>query len=66
MSLKLKVKPAKPAHTGVISSHGNKRPCVFKAKPASKSIAICPTNKLKRLIAEWIEGMEVVEVASYF
>merc|ERR1712151_647156 len=48
LSLKLKKKPATPARKGV--NPFTKEPCVFKAKPASKTVKAFPMKKLKELI----------------
>merc|ERR1711918_12900 len=48
LNLKLKSKPAKPARKGV--NPFTKEPCVFKAKPASKTVRVLPMKKLKNLI----------------
>merc|ERR1711904_316156 len=48
LNLKLKVKPAKPARKGV--NPFTKEPCVFKAKPASRTVKIYPMKKLKEAI----------------
>merc|ERR1719473_2399696 len=45
LNLKLKVKPAAPARKGV--NPFTKEPCVFKAKPASKTVRALPMKKLK-------------------
>ena len=47
-SLKLKKKPARPARKGV--NPFTKEPCVFKAKPASKTVRALPMKKLKEMI----------------
>merc|ERR1712076_269742 len=46
--LKLKKKPARPARKGV--NPFTKEPCVFKAKPASKTVRALPMKKLKEMI----------------
>merc|ERR1711879_81724 len=48
LNLKLKKKPARPARKGVNPS--TKEPCVFKAKPASKTVRALPMKKLKEMI----------------
>merc|ERR1712167_431778 len=48
LNLKLKVKPATPARKGV--NPFTKAPCVFKAKPASKTVKVLPMKKLKELV----------------
>merc|ERR1719213_989330 len=48
LKLKLKVKPATPAREGV--NPFTKEPCVFKAKPASKTVRALPMKKLKQLV----------------
>merc|ERR1712100_86233 len=48
INLKLKVKPASPARKGV--NPFTKEPCVFKAKPASKTVKGFPMKKLKEMI----------------
>merc|ERR1712187_1109347 len=48
LNLKLKLKPATPARKGV--NPFTKEPCVFKAKPASKTVKAFPMKKLKELI----------------
>ena len=47
---KLKKKPARPARKGV--NPFTKEPCVFKAKPASKTVRAFPMKKLKEMIKE--------------
>merc|ERR1719361_664008 len=44
----LKKKPARPARKGV--NPFTKEPCVFKAKPASKTVRALPMKKLKEMI----------------
>ena len=46
--MKHKSKPATPARKGV--NPFTKEPCVFKAKPASKTVKAFPMKKLKELI----------------
>merc|ERR1712185_247058 len=48
LNLKLKVKPATPARKGV--NPFTKEPCVFKAKPASKTVRALPMKKLKTMV----------------
>merc|ERR1740138_1759561 len=48
LRMKLKKKPAKPARKGV--NPFTKEPCVFKAKPASKTVKAFPMKKLKEMI----------------
>merc|ERR1711866_16779 len=48
LNLKLKQKPATPARKGV--NPFTKEPCVFKAKPASKTVKALPMKKLKTLV----------------
>merc|ERR1712070_945520 len=48
LNLKLKKKPATPARKGV--NPFTKEPCVFKAKPASKTIKAYPMKKLKEAL----------------
>merc|ERR1719439_213211 len=48
LNLKLKVKPATPARKGV--NPFTKEPCVFKAKPASKTVRALPMKKLKAMV----------------
>merc|ERR1712050_454139 len=48
INMKLKKKPAMPARKGV--NPFTKEPCVFKAKPASKTVRAFPMKKLKELI----------------
>merc|ERR1712057_113460 len=48
INLKLKVKPASPARKGV--NPFTKEPCVFKAKPASKTVKGFPMKKLKAMV----------------
>merc|ERR1712066_343940 len=45
LNLKLKSKPARPARKGV--NPFTKEPCVFKAKPASKTVRVLPMKKFK-------------------
>merc|ERR1712176_252722 len=48
LNLKLKKKPATPARKGV--NPFTKEPCVFKAKPASKTVRCLPMKNLKEMI----------------
>merc|ERR1711862_126959 len=48
LNMKLKKKPATPARKGV--NPFTKEPCVFKAKPASKTVRALPMKKLKEMI----------------
>merc|ERR1719356_1044254 len=48
LNLKLKSKPATPARKGV--NPFTKEPCVFKAKPASKTVKALPMKKFKELV----------------
>merc|ERR1711976_136876 len=48
LNLKLKKKPARTAKKGV--NPFTKEPCVFKAKPASKTVRALPMKKLKEMI----------------
>ena len=48
LDLKLKKKPARPARKGV--NPFTKEPCVFKAKPASKTVRCLPMKKLKVML----------------
>merc|ERR1719482_170643 len=48
LNLKLKKKPATPARKGV--NPFTKEPCVFKAKPASKTVRALALKKLKEAI----------------
>merc|ERR1712130_251926 len=47
LNLKLKSKPATPARKGV--NPFTKEPCVFKAKPASKTVRALPMKKTERV-----------------
>merc|ERR1712014_355270 len=47
-ALNLKSKPATPARKGV--NPFTKEPCVFKAKPASKTVRALPMKKVKELV----------------
>merc|ERR1719379_2008584 len=48
LKLKLKKKPATPARKGV--NPFTKEPCVFKAKPASKTVRVIAMKKIKEAI----------------
>merc|ERR1711982_115980 len=48
LNLKLKKKPATPARKGV--NPFTKEPCVFKAKPASKTVRVLPMKKFKEMV----------------
>merc|ERR1711903_127564 len=48
LNLKLKKKPATPAKKGV--NPFTKEPCVFKAKPASKTVRALAMKKLKEMV----------------
>merc|ERR1719359_532971 len=48
LNLKLKKKPATPARKGV--NPFTKEPCVFKAKPASKTVRALAMKKMKTMI----------------
>merc|ERR1712124_70990 len=48
LNMKLKKKPAQPARKGV--NPFTKEPCVFKAKPASKTVRTLPMKKLKQMV----------------
>merc|ERR1719463_1012869 len=48
LNLKLKSKPATPARKGV--NPFIKEPCVFKAKPASKTVRALPMKKFKAMV----------------
>merc|ERR1712176_98582 len=48
LNMKLKKKPAPPARKGV--NPFTKEPCVFKAKPASKTVRALPMKKFKELV----------------
>ena len=45
LNMELKKKPASPAKTGI--NPFTKEPCVFKAKPASKTVKVHAIKKLK-------------------
>jgi len=48
LNMKLKKKAASPARKGV--NPFTKEPCVFKAKPASKTVRILPLGKFKQMV----------------
>merc|ERR1712137_898773 len=48
LNLKLKKKPATPARKGV--NPFTKEPCVFKAKPASKTVRVLAMKKFKEMV----------------
>merc|ERR1712113_640161 len=48
LNLKLKKKPATPARKG--ANPFTKEPCVFKAKPASKTVRALAMKKLKEMV----------------
>ena len=48
LNMKLKKKPARPARKGV--NPFTKEPCVFKAKPASKTVKCLPMKKFKEMV----------------
>merc|ERR1711877_4073 len=48
LNMKLRKKPAQPARKGV--NPFTKEPCVFKAKPASKTVRALPMKKLKEMV----------------
>merc|ERR1711953_1257693 len=48
LSMKLKKKPAVAARKGV--NPFTKEPCVFKAKPASKTVKVLPMKKFKEMV----------------
>merc|ERR1719182_768383 len=48
INMKLKKKPARPARKGV--NPFTKEPCVFKAKPASKTVRALPMKKFKEMV----------------
>merc|ERR1719453_324167 len=54
LKLKLKVRPAQRARKGV--NPFTKEPCVFKAKPASKTVRCLPMKKLKEMINSGVFG----------
>jgi nucleoid DNA-binding protein len=48
LNMKIKKKPARAARKGV--NPFTKEPCVFKAKPASKTVRVLPMKKLKEAV----------------
>merc|ERR1712054_504424 len=48
LNLKLKKKPATPAKKGI--NPFTKEPCVFKAKPASKTVKVIAMKKIKEAV----------------
>ena len=48
LNMKLKKKPATKARKGV--GPFTKEPCVFKAKPASKTVRVLPMKKFKEMV----------------
>merc|ERR1712025_967353 len=48
LNMKLKNKPATKARKGI--NPFTKEPCVFKAKPASKTVRVLPMKKLKTML----------------
>merc|ERR1719446_1833252 len=48
LNMKLKVRPATKARKGV--NPFTKEPCVFKAKPASKTVRALPMKKFKEMV----------------
>merc|ERR1712025_572971 len=48
LNMKLKNKPATKARKGI--NPFTKEPCVFKAKPASKTVKVYPLAKLKEML----------------
>merc|ERR1719439_334747 len=48
LNMKLKKKPAVAARKGV--NPFTKEPCVFKAKPASKTVKVLPMKKFKEMV----------------
>merc|ERR1719271_2026017 len=48
LNMKLKNKPAKKARKGI--NPFTKEPCVFKAKPASKTVRCLPMKKFKEMV----------------
>jgi len=59
LNLKLKKNAATPARKGV--NPFTKEPCVFKAKPASKTVKAYALKKLKEMVEEELEEDEEVE-----
>ncbi len=52
LNMKLKKKLAKAARKGV--NPFTKEPCVFKAKPASKTVRVLPMKKFKEMVSSFI------------
>merc|ERR1712226_1209020 len=48
LNMKLKKKPATAARKG--ANPFTKEPCVFKAKPASKTVRVLPMKKFKQMV----------------
>merc|ERR1711964_870365 len=48
LNMKLKNKPATKAKKGI--NPFTKEPCIFKAKPASKTVRVLPMKKLKEML----------------
>merc|ERR1711953_1066117 len=48
LNMKLKKKPARPARKGI--NPFTKEPCVFKAKPASKTVRVLAMKKFKQMV----------------
>merc|ERR1712070_786121 len=48
LNMKLKNKPATKAKKGI--NPFTKEPCVFKAKPASKTVRVIPMKKIKEML----------------
>ena len=48
LNMKLKKKPARAARKGL--NPFTKEPCVFKAKPASKTVKVFPMKKFKEMV----------------
>merc|ERR1712130_329498 len=59
LNLKLKSRPARPARKEV--NPFTKEPCVFKAKPASKTVKVLAMKKLKEMI-NWSDMRCVFDV----
>merc|ERR1712144_119758 len=56
LNMKLKNKPARKAKRGI--NPFTKEPCVFKAKPASKTVRCLPMKKLKEMLWESIDSKQ--------
>merc|ERR1712124_206442 len=56
LNMKLKKKPARPARKGI--NPFTKEPCVFKAKPASKTVRCLPMKKFKEMV-NWASGFNL-------